>query len=85
MSTTFSREAASGRSFTHEPPVAVGSPNVLPCPYTYEEEEIDVHGKDEGAARLIAWHFRIEPELRAIYRIISSNEDVAGEPIKLLG
>lgn len=43
-----------------------------------------MHEKDEVAARLIAWHFRIEPELRAIYRIISSNEDIAGEPIKLL-
>lgn len=40
--------------------------------------------KDEVAASLIAWHFRIEPELRAIYRIISANEDVPGEPIKLL-
>jgi hypothetical protein len=43
-----------------------------------------MHDKDEVAARLIAWHFRIEPELRAIYRILSANEDAAGEPIKLL-
>jgi len=55
---------------------------VLPCPYAYEE--VDVHEKDEVAASLIAWHFRIEPELRAIYRIISADEDAAGEPIKLL-
>lgn len=40
--------------------------------------------KDEVAASLIAWHFRIEPELAVIYRIISANEDAAGEPIKLL-
>jgi hypothetical protein len=43
-----------------------------------------LHDKDEVAASLIAWHFRIEPELRAIYRIMSANEDAAGEPIKLL-
>jgi hypothetical protein len=56
---------------------------VLPCPYAYEE--VDVHQKkDEVAESLIAWHFRIEPELRAIYRIISADEDAAGEPIKLL-
>ena len=40
--------------------------------------------KDGVAASLIAWHFLIEPELYAIYRIISANEDVAGEPITLL-
>lgn len=40
--------------------------------------------KDEVAASLIAWHFRIEPELRVIYHIISANEDEAREPIKLL-
>ena len=40
--------------------------------------------KDEVAARLIGWHFRMEPELRAVYRIISADEDAAGEPIKLL-
>ncbi|MEO5727421.1 MAG: hypothetical protein ABI134_23675 [Byssovorax sp.] len=40
--------------------------------------------KDKVAASLIAWHFRIEPELRVIYRIMSANEDIAGEPIKLL-
>lgn len=34
--------------------------------------------------RLIDWHFLIEPEMTAIYRIISTNEDAAGEPIKLL-
>jgi hypothetical protein len=47
-------------------------------------EEADVHDKDEVTAGLIAWHFQIEPELRAIYRIMSAKEDAAGEPIKLL-
>jgi hypothetical protein len=37
-----------------------------------------------GCQSLIAWHFQIEPEIGAIYRIISANEDAAGEPIKLL-
>jgi hypothetical protein len=43
-----------------------------------------MYKKDEVAKRLIDWHFRIEPEITAIYRIISPNEDAAGEPIKLL-
>ena len=43
-----------------------------------------MHEKDEVAERLIAWHFRIEPDLLAIYRFISPNEDTLGEPIKLL-
>ncbi|HEU4408949.1 MAG TPA: hypothetical protein VFS43_27060 [Polyangiaceae bacterium] len=40
--------------------------------------------KDEVARRLIDWHFRIEPELQVIYRIVSPNEDATEEPIKLL-
>lgn len=51
---------------------------------TPTSEEVDVHEKDEVAASLIAWHFRIEPELRAVYRIIATDENAAGEPIKLL-
>lgn len=43
-----------------------------------------MHEKDAVAASLIAWHFSIEPEMVAIYRFISANEDAVGEPIKLL-
>jgi len=43
-----------------------------------------VHEKDKVAANLIAWHFRIEAELHAIYRIVSADENAVGEPIKLL-
>lgn len=47
-------------------------------------EGVDVHEKDKVAKSLIDWHFRIEPELREVYRIISADEDADGEPIKLL-
>lgn len=40
--------------------------------------------KDEIAAELIAWHFKIEPELMVVYRILSATEDASNEPIKLL-
>jgi hypothetical protein len=46
--------------------------------------ESEMHNKDEVAKRLIDWHFLIEPEITVIYRIISPNENIAGEPIKLL-
>jgi hypothetical protein len=40
--------------------------------------------KDAVAQVLIDWHFKIEPELTAVYRILAKNEDGAEEPIKLL-
>lgn len=51
---------------------------------TPTSEGINVCEKDKVAKSLIDWHFRIEPELRVVYRIISADEDAAGEPIKLL-
>lgn len=46
--------------------------------------ELSMSHKNEVAKRLIDWHFEIEPEMLKIYRILSPNEDAAGEPIKLL-
>jgi hypothetical protein len=43
-----------------------------------------VWSKEDVARRLIDWHFQVEPELKAIYRIVVQNEDAPGEPIKLL-
>jgi hypothetical protein len=40
--------------------------------------------KDEAARRLIEWHFRVEPYLREVYRMLAEDEDAQGEPIKLL-
>jgi hypothetical protein len=40
--------------------------------------------KDEAARDLIQHHFAVEPELRAVYRIMSANETSPDEPIKLL-
>jgi hypothetical protein len=40
--------------------------------------------KDEAARRLIEQHFRVEPYLREVYRILSENEEAPDEPIKLL-
>src|SRR4051812_22612625 len=40
--------------------------------------------KDAAASRLIQWHFRVEPELREVYRIVMDNEGSQEEPIRLL-
>lgn len=40
--------------------------------------------KDEAARQLIEWHFRVEPYLREVYRMLAEDENVHGEPIKLL-
>jgi hypothetical protein len=40
--------------------------------------------KDEAARRLIEWHFRVEPYLREVYRMLAEDEDAQDEPIKLL-
>ena len=40
--------------------------------------------KDKVAEELINWHFRIEPETKVVYRIISPNEESDEELIKLL-
>ena len=40
--------------------------------------------KDEVAKILIDLHFKIEPYVREIYRMISPHEDLPEEPIKLL-
>lgn len=43
-----------------------------------------LHAKDAAARRLIQWHFRVEPELREVYRIVVDNEGSQEEPIRLL-
>jgi hypothetical protein len=43
-----------------------------------------MHAKDAAASRLIQWHFRVEPELREVYRIVVDNEGSQEEPIRLL-
>ena len=40
--------------------------------------------KNDAARNLIDWHFKVEPDLRAVYRIVADNEDAEEEPIKLL-
>jgi hypothetical protein len=40
--------------------------------------------KDDVARDLIRHHFTVEPELQAVYRIMSANETSPDEPIKLL-
>ncbi len=40
--------------------------------------------KDDVARDLIRWHFLVDPEIKAIYRVVSPNEAAEGEPIKLL-
>ena len=40
--------------------------------------------KDEVARELIEHHFAVEPELRAVYRLVSARENESDEPIKLL-
>jgi hypothetical protein len=40
--------------------------------------------QNEATARLIAWHFEVEPELLQVFRIISDTEDAPDEPIELL-
>ena len=40
--------------------------------------------KDQAAADLIQWHFRIEPGLTVVFRVLSDNEDDPNEPIKLV-
>ncbi|MEY4544394.1 MAG: hypothetical protein RL685_589 [Pseudomonadota bacterium] len=40
--------------------------------------------KDQAARALIQHHFAVEPELSAVYRILSANEASPDEPIKLL-
>lgn len=43
-----------------------------------------LHAKDAAARRLIQWHFKVEPELREVYRIVTANEGSGDEPIRLL-
>lgn len=40
--------------------------------------------KDEAVRELANWHFRVEPDLAQVIRIVNDNEDAASEPIKLL-
>jgi hypothetical protein len=40
--------------------------------------------KDAAALRLIQWHFKVEPELREVYRILLNDEESQEEPIRLL-
>ena len=40
--------------------------------------------KAAAARRLIQWHFRVEPELREVYRIVMDDEECQEEPIRLL-
>jgi hypothetical protein len=40
--------------------------------------------KDRAARELIDWHYRVEPELETVYRVIAENEDDPDEPIKLV-
>jgi hypothetical protein len=40
--------------------------------------------KDSVAELLIDWHFRVEPGMEQILRIVSQTEDEPDEPIKLL-
>jgi len=40
--------------------------------------------KDETVRTLASWHFRVEPDLSRVVRIVSANEDAPDEPIKLL-
>ena len=44
----------------------------------------DTESKDEVARRLIDWHFRVEPGMEQIFRIVTPNEGDPNEPIKLL-
>lgn len=40
--------------------------------------------KDQVARELIEAHFKIEPHLQTVYRVMTENETSATEPIKLL-
>jgi hypothetical protein len=40
--------------------------------------------KDEVVTSLAAQHFRVEPDLSRVVRIVSANENAPDEPIKLL-
>lgn len=40
--------------------------------------------KDTIAAELIRWHFKVEPGLVTVYRVMSDNEADPKEPIKLI-
>lgn len=42
------------------------------------------HDKETAASELAAAHYSIEPGIRRILRLLSPNEDIASEPIKLL-
>jgi hypothetical protein len=39
--------------------------------------------KDAAAKDLVNHHFAVEPDLRAVYRILGEDETAAREPIKL--
>ena len=43
-----------------------------------------LHAKDAAARQLIQWHFKVEPELREVYRIVTADEGSRDEPIRLL-
>jgi hypothetical protein len=40
--------------------------------------------KAAAARRLIEWHFRVEPELCEVYRIVMDDEEAKEGPIRLL-
>ena len=40
--------------------------------------------KDRVAEELIRWHFKVEPDLLRVYRVLSAREEDPKEPIKLV-
>lgn len=40
--------------------------------------------KDRVARELVEWHYKVEPDLEVVYRVLADNEDDPSEPIKLL-
>lgn len=44
---------------------------------------ISAFNKDEAAQQLIEWHFRVEPFLREVFRMLAEDENAQDEPIKL--
>ena len=40
--------------------------------------------KDDAVKELVEHHFAVEPDLRAVYRIVGDREQAPDEPIKLL-
>lgn len=40
--------------------------------------------KDRAALELVEWHYKVEPDLELVYRVLADNEDDPNEPIKLV-